>query len=114
MLTASNRLGRLGRLSKGRSKGESITLGFVAWLTRAVAPDLLDVSLGVALDVLEWHRSSEGVSNGLDRTLRVCDLHIFWAGALGWHSLNRCGGQDGGEKDRCDLHFDSIYVEVSL
>ncbi len=105
MLTAFRRLVRLVRLSKGCGKSESITLGFVAWLTRAVAPDLA---------VLEWKRSSEGVSNGLGRTLHVCDLHTLWAGVLGWHGLNRCSGQDGGEKDRCDLHFDNMFVKVGL
>lgn len=31
------------------SDGDGLTLGFVAWLTGHVAPDLLDVGLGVAL-----------------------------------------------------------------
>lgn len=32
--------------------GEGLTLRFVAWLTGHVAPDLLDVGLGVALHEL--------------------------------------------------------------
>ena len=104
-LTSFGGLVRLAGLSKGRCKGKSITLCFVTCLTRAVAPDLA---------VLERSGGGEGVSNGFGCTLDLNDLHVIWRGVLGWHGLHGCSCQDCSEKDGCDLHVDSMYVECNF